>query len=155
MALHDRQKGRWLIEFGIVSLVPIIVLGLVVAQSLRSSIRDRALNDAKQQAVVVTKLAIEPQFSAADYANGVDSAKAQRIDSSLTDGPLAKRLVFANVRNLAGRIIYSTDRRLIGRTVAQTDSVREAMSGGVGSNVQPDGEGGKVVATLSPVHGPG
>jgi type II secretory pathway pseudopilin PulG len=55
---NDRQKRRWLIEFGVVSLVPIVVLGLVVAQSLRGSIRDRALERAKQEAVTVAKLAI-------------------------------------------------------------------------------------------------
>ncbi len=51
MQTHDRQKRRWLIEFGIVSLVPVIVLGLVVAHSMRSSIRDRALDTAKAEAL--------------------------------------------------------------------------------------------------------
>ena len=31
MRTTDRQKRRWLIEFGVVSLVPIVVLGLVIA----------------------------------------------------------------------------------------------------------------------------
>ena len=127
--INDRQKLRWLFEFGFVSLVPIVVLGLAVAQSLRASIRDRALDRAQQEAVVVSKLALEPQLSANDYANRVDSATRYRSDQSVTDGGLSRRIKDVIVRNESGRVVYSTNRKLIGRTLPATIDTKAARVG--------------------------
>jgi diguanylate cyclase (GGDEF)-like protein len=153
--MHDRQKRRWLIEFGVVSLVPIVVLGLIVAQSLRESIRDRAIDRSKQEALVVTKLAIEPQLSTSDFDRDVPPEKRDRIDNALTEGALGRRIVNASVRNRAGRIVYSMDHRSIGRIAPATLQSKAALDGNVSSITQPDGEGGRVVATTSPLRAPG
>ena len=155
MRIHDRQKLRWLFEFGIVSLVPIVVLGIAVAQSLRASIRDRALDRAQQEAVVVSKLALEPQLSANDYANRVDSATRYRIDQSVTDGGLSRRIKDVIVRNESGRVVYSTNRKLIGRTLPATIDTKAALEGKVHSGTQHDEEGTRVVATVAPLRAPG
>src|SRR3954451_6982925 len=118
--MYDRQKRRWLIEFGIVSLVPVVVLGLIVGQSLRGSIRDRALDTAKQEAVVATQLAIEPQLSENDFDRELAAGKAARIDSAGSEGSLGRRIVAVAVRNRAGRIIFSTDRGSVGRVAPAT-----------------------------------
>jgi diguanylate cyclase (GGDEF)-like protein len=151
---NDRQKRRWLIEFGVVSLVPIVVLGLVVAQSLRGSIRDRALERAKQEAVSVAKLAIEPQLSAADLERGVPDEKRTHIDTALSEGSLGRRIVQVSVRNRASRVVYSTNRRTIGRIAPPTLQSKIALDGEVSSGAQPDGEGNKIVATTIPVRLP-
>jgi diguanylate cyclase (GGDEF)-like protein len=153
--INDRQKLRWLFEFGIVSLVPIVVLGLAVAQSLRSSIRDRALDRAQQEAVVVSKLALEPQLSANDYESRVDAAKRYRMDEALSEGGLSKRIRGVVVRNAAGRVVYSSNRRLIGETLPATIQTKAALEGHVGSGTQRDEEGNKVVATVAPLRAPG
>ncbi|MEA2443187.1 MAG: diguanylate cyclase, partial [Thermoleophilales bacterium] len=151
---YDRQKRRWLIEFGVVSLVPILVLGLVVAQSMRGSIRHRALDRAKQEAVTVAKLAIEPQLSAADLERGVPGEKRTRIDTALSEGSLGRRIVQVSVRNPAGKVVYSTTARTIGRIAPPTLQSKVALDGGVSSGPQPDGQGGKIVATTIPVRLP-
>ena len=118
--MHDRQKRRWLIEFGVVSLVPVIVLGLVVAQSLRGSIRERALDRARQESVVAAQLAIEPALSPNDFNGTLAHEKASRIDSALSEGNLGRRVVSATIRNRAGKIIYATDGNAIGRVAPAT-----------------------------------
>src|SRR5829696_10492655 len=97
--MHDRQKRRWLIEFGIVSLVPVIVLGLIVAQSMRGSIRDRALDRAKQEAVIATQLAVEPQLAAGDFGGNLPDEKGQRVEDAITDGAIGRRVVAVSIRN--------------------------------------------------------
>ena len=151
MRKTDRQKRRWLIEFGVVSLIPIVVLGLVVAQSLRNSMRDRALESAKQEAVVVSKLAIEPLLSSDALSREVPSETRNRISEAIADGQLGRRVVHVSVRNKAGRVVYATDGQTIGRTAPVTLQSKSALDGDVASAAQPDGEGGKVVATFVPL----
>jgi diguanylate cyclase (GGDEF)-like protein len=153
--MHDRQKRRWLIEFGVVSLVLVIVLGLVVAQSLRGSIRERALDRAKQESVVAAQLAIEPALSSNDFNGTLAHAKASRIDSTLSEGTLGRRVVATTIRNRAGKIIYATDGNAIGRVAPATLQSKGALEGSVSSQPQPDGEGGKVVSTTVPLRPPG
>ena len=149
--MHDRQKRRWLIEFGIVSLVPVIVLGLIVAQSMRGSIRDRALDRAKQEAVIATQLAVEPQLAAGDFGGNLPDEKGQRVEDAITDGAIGRRVVAVSIRNRNGRIIFSTDEGSIGRVAPMTLQSKNALEGDVASQPQPDGEGGKVVATTVPL----
>src|SRR5215212_17396 len=149
--MHDRQKRRWLIEFGLVSLVPVIVLGLIVAQSLRGSIRERALDRAKQEAVMAAQLAIEPQLSSDDFDGALSSDKGGRVDSALNEGTLGRRVVAVSIRNRTGRIIYSTDAGSVGRVSPATLQSKGALEGNVASQPQPDGEGGKVVSTIVPL----
>jgi diguanylate cyclase (GGDEF)-like protein len=153
--MNDRHKRRWLIEFGVVSLVPIIVLGLIVAQSMRSSIRDRAIDRAEQESVVVSKLAIEPQLAPPDMDRELPHEKRARITTALTEGSLGRRVVQVSVRNRAGRVIYSTDDGTVGRTAPPTLQSKRALEGHVAAGPQPDGEGGRVVATFVPLHLPG
>ena len=154
MHATDRQKRRWLIEFGACSLVPILVLGLVVAQSLRESIRERALDRAKQEAVTVAQLAIEPQLSAGDLERPLPPERRRRIDSAVSDGA-GPRIVNVQIRNREGRIVYATDEQTAGRVVPATVQSRSALGGTVASQPQPDGDGGKVVATTVPLRPPG
>ena len=157
MQTQDLQKRRWLIEFGTVSLVLVVVLGLVVAQTLRSSIRDRALESAKHDAVVATELAVEPQLAQTDYDRQLASANAARIERSLTDGALGRNVVAVSIRNRAGKIIYSNDEGTVGRVAPATLQSKGALAGRVSSQPQPNGHGGKVVATIVPLrpHGSG
>src|SRR3954470_4662240 len=153
--MHDRQKRRWLIEFGVVSLVPVIVLGLIVAQTLRGSIRERALDQAKQDAVLASQLAIEPALSSNDFDSTLPRAKASRVDAALSEGNLGRRVVSTTIRNRAGKIIYSTDGNAIGRVAPATLQSKGALDGNVFSQPQPDGEGGKVVSTTIPLRAAG
>ena len=151
MRTTDRQKRRWLIEFGLVSLVPIVVLGIFVAQSLRDAMTERGLNTARQEATVVSKLAIEPQLAADDLEREVPVEKRTRLSDALSDGQLGRRVVDASVRNKAGRVVYATDAETVGRTAPATVQTKLALDGDVTSTTQPDGEGGRVVVTYVPV----
>src|SRR3954453_1195986 len=153
--MHDRQKRRWLIEFGVVSLVRVIVLGLVVAQRLRGSIRAPAPARAKKESLVAAKLAIEPVLSSNDFNGALPHEKASRIDSALSEGNLGRRVVDTTIRNRAGKIIYATDGNAIGRVAPATLQSKGALEGNVSSQPQPDGEGGKVVSSTIPLRSRG
>ena len=51
-------------HFSVLSLLLIAVLGLCLAQLLRSQINDRALRTAEQSAEQISRLGIQPQVTA-------------------------------------------------------------------------------------------
>ena len=58
MDANVKQKRRWLIEFGLISLVPMILLGIFLSQTLGSQARERAIASARAEARLVSDLAL-------------------------------------------------------------------------------------------------
>ena len=58
-------------KFAIVSLVPIVLLGLALAFVLRDEIRQRALSNARQSATLLELSLVQPQLAAADLKTGL------------------------------------------------------------------------------------
>ena len=52
------QKRRWLIEFGVVCLIPIALLGLFLFQTLKSNVEGRALAKPREQARLVADVGV-------------------------------------------------------------------------------------------------
>ena len=50
MDLSVFQKRRWLIEFGVVCLIPIVLLGFFLLETLKSNVESRAIAGAREQA---------------------------------------------------------------------------------------------------------
>ena len=41
------QKRRWLIEFGLVCLIPIVLVGMFLLQTLKANVESRAIANAR------------------------------------------------------------------------------------------------------------
>src|SRR3954469_117989 len=78
------QKRRWLIEFGLVCLVPIVLLGLFLLQTLKSNVETRAVANAREQAHLVADVGVGSQLvGVTDLSRGLTSGQQAALGRTL------------------------------------------------------------------------
>jgi len=81
------QKRRWLVEFGVVCLVPIVLIGLFLMQTLKSNVEGRALSNAREQARLVADVGLStPLAGVDDLSRGLTTGQLQDVDRQLAVG---------------------------------------------------------------------
>jgi len=92
-----------------VSLVPVLLLGVVLALTYRSEAKNRGLAEGKSMAQMLARSAVEPLLGDEPLSDGIgaaDEAHLYRRALLLTDENLILRL---RLRDLDGRVVYSQD----------------------------------------------
>ena len=129
------QKRRWLVEFGVVCLVPIVLIGLFLMQTLKSNVQGRALSNAREQARLVADVGLSaPLAGIDDLSHGLTNGELQTVDRQLgavRDGNTLER---ALIRNREGRVVYANDRSLLGQANPPAGA-RNATLGAISSTV--------------------
>src|ERR671937_1719354 len=97
-----RPRVGLLGKFALASLVPILLLGLVLAQVLRGEIRQRALLNARQAAALLDGSLVQPQLSRADLQRGLSNGRIRSLDRTLHASLAAKQIARIKVWNRAG-----------------------------------------------------
>ena len=129
----DRNLVR---KFGVLSAVPIILLGLVLGQTQTNGIRDRAFANARESTSVLARLAIEPQVSAADLVQGLSPDRVTALDGIFhRSGVLGGEIARIKIWNRDFEVVYSDDPSAIGRTFPSSPELVEALDGGVASEL--------------------
>jgi hypothetical protein len=135
------QKRRWLVEFGVVCLVPIVLIGLFLMQTLKSNVEGRALSNAREQARLVADVGLStPLAGIDDLSHGLTSAQLQAIDHQLATIQSGNTLQRALIRDREGRIVYANDRSLIGQTNPSAGA-RNAALGAISSALTSSPQG--------------
>src|SRR5919199_3201559 len=124
-----------LAKFGILSMVPIVLLGIVLAQSLSGFVRSRALANARQAASIAARLGIQPRLSEQDLRSGLGQKRLQSLDRALRSAVLGHEVARIKIWSRGGRVVYSDDADLIGRRFPASDELEEALHGEVASEV--------------------
>ena len=62
-----KQKRRWLIEFALASLIPIVVVGLLLGEAIHSQAKTRATAMARQEAQMVGDVAFRRVLGPGTY----------------------------------------------------------------------------------------
>jgi len=122
-------------KFAVVSLVPIVLLGIVLAQVLRAEIRQRALVNARQSAALLDQSLVQPRLTASDLANGLSATRVRTLDRALQASVAGKQIARIKVWNRDARAVYATDHAIIGQTFPISDELRTALSGNTASEV--------------------
>lgn len=116
-------------KVALLSLVPILVMGFVLARVLQAQIVSRALRDADQSAQLLAHIGIQPQLSPADLRRGLSPAGVRALDNQLRARSTTQNLARIKIWNTAETVIYSDDHRLIGRRIAPSEDLRDALAG--------------------------
>jgi predicted signal transduction protein with EAL and GGDEF domain len=116
-------------KVALLSLVPILLLGFVLARVLQDQIVARAVADASQSAQLLARIGIQPQLTALDLRRGLDGAQIQGLDRQLQARSVTQDLARIKIWNADYRVIYSDDHGLIGRTLPPSDDLRHALAG--------------------------
>jgi diguanylate cyclase (GGDEF)-like protein len=104
-----RSGGRLFGLYAAITLLPVLVLGFVLAGSFSSQARQRGLNEGRSEAALVARTAIEPLLSGRPLTLGLSRAERQGL-KRLTDHAIGEGdLLRLRVRDLTGRVRFSDD----------------------------------------------
>jgi diguanylate cyclase (GGDEF)-like protein len=117
-----------------ISLIPVIVLGVVLAASLRDEADHRGLAEGRSEAVLVAHTAVLPLLDGRPLDRGLTQNERARLDRLGVVALARKEVLRLRLRDLSGHVVYAAD--------------------GSGLRDRPDDEaldaaGGEVVALLT------
>ncbi len=116
-------------QVALLSLIPIVALGFVLARVLQAQIVQRTLADADQSAQLVARLGVQPWLTPRDLHEGLSARSIHRLDEQLRTRSVSD-LARIKIWSAAGRIVYSDDHSLIGRSLgAEDDDLHDALAG--------------------------
>ncbi|HEV2140176.1 MAG TPA: histidine kinase dimerization/phospho-acceptor domain-containing protein [Candidatus Dormibacteraeota bacterium] len=126
--------GRWfsrqpLVRFGVIALVPVLVLGVVLARALNSDVQQRFLDTARSSAAILTQVGIQPLFTEQDINNGLTPNLVPQIDAKLQGAAVSTEVDRLKVWNRQGTIVYSDNHGLIGKSFPIDDDLNNALHG--------------------------
>jgi diguanylate cyclase (GGDEF)-like protein len=118
-------------QVALLSLIPIIVLGFVLARVLQEQIVTRTLADAGESAQLIARLGIQPRLTPRDLRDGLSAHGIRELDEQLRARSVKSDLARIKIWNNRGRIVYSDDHALIGRSPSTDgdDDLHDALAG--------------------------
>jgi diguanylate cyclase (GGDEF)-like protein len=116
-------------QVALLSLIPIVALGIVLAWVLRSQIVARTLADETQSASLVARLGVQPRISPAELKHGLSATGVRTLDEQLHARSVTQDLARIKIWNNNGLIVYSDDHALIGRRPGESDDLENALHG--------------------------
>ncbi len=145
------QKRRWLIEFGLVCLIPVVLLGLFLFSTLKSNVESRAIASATEQARLVSDVGVAgPLAGVQDLGHGLTAGQQAALDHNLATIRSGSGVARVVVRDRSGRTIYADDHSLIGKSSAPGGAAA-AVDGSTVSAVTFAGDAGEVLSVFVPL----
>ena len=134
--MRPRYRGRRLLprltltrQVALMSLVPIVALGILLARVLQAQIVSRALDDADQSAQLIARIGIQPRLTPHDLRYGLSAEGVRSLDDQLRARSVTQDLARIKIWNNKDQVIYSDDHTLIGRTLIPSDDLLNALAG--------------------------
>jgi diguanylate cyclase (GGDEF)-like protein len=116
-------------QVALLSLIPVVALGFVLAWVLRGQIVDRTLADASQSASLVARLGVQPRISQYELEHGLSAGGVKALDEQLKARSVTQDLARIKIWNNKGLIVYSDDHALIGQRPGESDDLQSALRG--------------------------
>ena len=135
---HSRLRLRrpgLVATFGIVGLVPIVVIAAVLAHFMEAKVRERALAEATRSAALVTQMGIRPQLTPDGVRSGLSPFRIDDLDAVFKEEEASAQVSRIKIWNRDGIVVYSNDRDLIGRGFRVADELALALQGEIESEI--------------------
>jgi diguanylate cyclase len=104
-----RSTVRLFVAFAAITLVPVFVLGAVLAASYRSEARRRGIAEGRSEGSLIGKTLIEPLLVSGDLSKGLTTEQwietRQVVLKSIKDGDVVR----LRIRDMSGYVVYSDD----------------------------------------------
>jgi diguanylate cyclase (GGDEF)-like protein len=113
----------------LLSLVPTVAMGFVLARVLQQQIVNRTLADASQSAALIAHIGIQPRLSQRDLQVGLSPAGIRSLDEQLRERSVTRDLARVKIWNAHDKVVYSDDHQLIGKTLPPSDDLLDALAG--------------------------
>ena len=115
--------------------MPVVALGIVIAQELNADIQARYLATGRTSATLIATAGIQPLLNEQELASGLTQVQIDQIDGELQGASLSNEVRRVKVWNRVGTVIYSDNRALVGRTFTIDDDLRAALAGTASASV--------------------
>jgi diguanylate cyclase (GGDEF)-like protein len=103
------SASRLLLTYALISLVPVLLLGIVLAASYQDEARRRGAAEGAAAAALVGQTAVEPLLDGHPLSEGLNAEERGRVDQLARTGIRSDGLLRLRLRDLDGRIVYSDD----------------------------------------------
>ena len=136
--LERVRRPSLLARVAAVSLVLVVALGLLLSQLLASMIAGRALQAAKESAVLTTTIAIQPLLTRQDLAGGLPPAKVAALDRAVHGSRDGTELARIKIWHEDGELLYLADPHtaaLPAPDAEPSDELAEALEGHIEAEV--------------------
>jgi diguanylate cyclase (GGDEF)-like protein len=104
-----RSPARLFALYAVISLVPVLVLGLVLAHSLRGEARKRGLAEGRSEAALVAQTAVAPLLDGRPLSRGVSLDEQTRLRRLVAQAVGERQVLRLRIRDLAGQVVFSDD----------------------------------------------
>jgi diguanylate cyclase (GGDEF)-like protein len=115
-------------QVALLSLIPIVALGFILARVLQGQIVTRTLADASQSAQIIARVAIQPRLSPRNLRTGLSANGIRALDEQLSARSVTHDLARIKIWNSSYRVIYSDDHRLIGHAFSPSHDLQAALT---------------------------
>jgi diguanylate cyclase len=119
--------GRLYATYAAISLVPVVLLGIVLAWSYGGEAQRRGLAEGRSEAGLVAQTAVAPQLDDRPLANGLNPAERARLYQVVGRSVGSGDVLRFRLRDLTGQVVYSDDGSGFGGVIE--DEVLDAARG--------------------------
>ena len=123
------RRPNLLVSFGVLSLVPLLALGLALSTTLKQVIRDRVVKSTRDEASYVTGVALPAYISESELSKGLSRRSIAMLQTGLTSSATEGHLTEAVIRNNRGTIVFDTDAKRIGTAGPVPNDAAQALGG--------------------------
>jgi diguanylate cyclase (GGDEF)-like protein len=116
-------------KVALLSLIPIVAMGFILARVLQAQIVTRAIDDASQSAQLLARIGIQPNLSPRNLRQGLNPSVMRELDQQLRARSVTRDLARIKIWNTTNQVVYSDDHRLIGHDLKPSDELRNALAG--------------------------
>ncbi|HEV7529942.1 MAG TPA: EAL domain-containing protein [Solirubrobacteraceae bacterium] len=113
----------------LMSLVPMVVLGLVLTRVIEHQVEAHSVADASQSARLIANIGIQPRLSPHELRAGLTAAEIRELDRQLRARSTTENLARIKIWNAAHVVVYSDDHRLIGHSFSAAHDLDDALAG--------------------------
>jgi two-component system, cell cycle sensor histidine kinase PleC len=128
--------------FALLSLVPVIALGVGLGDVINSGVQQQNLAEANRNAVVLAQAGIQPLLEPSDLTvgasnltSGLANSRLDQLDNSLRGVAFGKVVARLKIWNRQGVVVYSDNRSLVGRAFPADEHLDMALAGNSASEI--------------------
>ncbi len=116
-------------QFALLSLLPMVALGVILANVLQTQVVDRALSDATRSARIIARVGVQPKLNPQNLATGLSPSEIASLDHELGAPAIGQDLARIKVWNANDTVVYSEDHSLVGQRLQPSDDLEAALTG--------------------------
>ncbi|UQX89767.1 EAL domain-containing protein [Jatrophihabitans telluris] len=145
--------SRLFIVYAVASLIPVLMLGLVLAGNERKTGQDWGLTQGREKAAVIEQTALAPALDSGDLSEGLTKAELQGISQATDLAIFSGSVTRLRLRSFSGEVVFSDDGSRKESLSISDAAFQTAVNGGTSVQVvaDPSGTARQVIRVLEPV----